>query len=235
MTLGARIKSFRNEKRITQKELADHLHVSFQTISKWENDENEPDVSSLIELSKVFGCSLDALLGENEEEQGKEKDKKEGAKENEPSKQEGDAPAPQTIVIHQKEMHVCEKCKKDIPDDELEMRPICTRHARKGRSATYRQAYYHKACLDEIVEEEKKAAVRRHMQRLHRSKVLSFGWGIAGAVVSFIIFLCVFLNDKTIHPGFAVLYAVLTAYAVFAAIYCIISGSYLGDVFIWCA
>lgn len=55
MTLGTRIKSFRNEKRITQKELADHLHVSFQTISKWENDENEPDVSSLIELSKVFG------------------------------------------------------------------------------------------------------------------------------------------------------------------------------------
>lgn len=235
MTLGARIKSFRNEKRITQKELADHLHVSFQTISKWENDENEPDVSSLIELSKVFGCSLDALLGENEEEQGKEEDKKEGAKENEPSKQEGDAPAPQTIIIHQKETHVCEKCKKDIPEDELEMRPICTRHARRGRSATYRQAYYHKTCLDEIVEEEKKAAVRKHMQRLHRSKVLSFGWGIAGAVVSFIISLCVFLNDKTIHPGFAVLYAVLTAYAVFAAIYCIISGSYLGDVFIWCA
>ena len=124
MTLGARTKLFRNGKRITQKELADHLHVSFQTISKWENDENEPDVSSLIELSKVFGCSLDALLGENEEEQGKEEDKKEGAKEGEPSKQEGDAPAPQTIVIHQKEMHVCEKCKKDIPEDELAMRPI---------------------------------------------------------------------------------------------------------------
>ena len=67
MTSGARIKSFRNQKGIRQKEPGDHLHASFQIISKWENDENEPDVSSLIELSKVFDCSLDALLGENEE------------------------------------------------------------------------------------------------------------------------------------------------------------------------
>ena len=111
MTSGARIKSFRNQKRIRQKELANHLHASFQTISKWENDENEPDVSSLIELSKVFGCSLDALVGENEEQEKKE-DKSEETKEDESSKQEGDAPAPQTIIIHQKEMHVCEKCKK---------------------------------------------------------------------------------------------------------------------------
>lgn len=111
MTSGARIKSFRNQKGIRQKELANHLHASFQTISKWENDENEPNVSSLIELSKVFACSLDALLGENEEQEKKE-DKSEETKEDESSKQEGDAPAPQTIIIHQKEMHVCEKCKK---------------------------------------------------------------------------------------------------------------------------
>lgn len=111
MTSGARIKSFRNQKRIRQKELANHLHASFQTISKWENDENEPDVSSLIELSKVFACSLDVLLGENEEQEKKE-DKSEETKEDESSKQDGDAPASQTIIIHQKEMHVCEKCKK---------------------------------------------------------------------------------------------------------------------------
>lgn len=71
MTSGARIKSFRNQKGIRQKEPGDHLHASFQIISKWENDENEPDVSSLIELSKVFACSLDALLGENEEQEKK--------------------------------------------------------------------------------------------------------------------------------------------------------------------
>ena len=111
MTSGARIKSFRNQKGIRQKEPEDHLHASFQIISKWENDENEPDVSSLIELSKVFDCSLDALFGENEEQEKKE-DKSEETKGDESYKKEGDAPASQTIIIHQKEMHVCEKCKK---------------------------------------------------------------------------------------------------------------------------
>ena len=108
--------------------------------------------------------------------------------------------------------------KKDIPEDELAMRPICTRHARKGRSSTYRQAYYRKACIDEIVEEEKRAEVRRHMQRMHRSKVLSFERGIVGAAVALINSLCVFLINKTckasIHPGFAVLYSFLMGYGI---------------------
>ena len=107
---------------------------------------------------------------------------------------------------------------KNIPEDELAMRPICTRHTRKGRSATYRQAYYRKACFDEIVEEEKRAELRRHMQRLHRSKVLSFERGIVGAAVALINSLCVFLINKirkaSIHPGFSVLYSFLMGYGI---------------------
>ena len=107
---------------------------------------------------------------------------------------------------------------KNIPEDELAMRPICTRHARKGRSATYRLAYHRKACFDEIVEEEKKAEVQRHMQRMHRSKVLPFGWGIVGAAVALINSLCVFLINETckasIHPGLAVLYSFLMGYGI---------------------
>ena len=44
MTLGQKIKKFRNEKKLTQKDIAEQLNVSFQTVSKWENDENEPDI-----------------------------------------------------------------------------------------------------------------------------------------------------------------------------------------------
>lgn len=35
MTLGAKIKKLRNEKNLTQKDLADQVHVTFQTVSKW--------------------------------------------------------------------------------------------------------------------------------------------------------------------------------------------------------
>ena len=54
MTLGQKIKKLRNEKGLTQKDLADQVHVTFQTVSKWEKDENEPDVSTLRELAKLY-------------------------------------------------------------------------------------------------------------------------------------------------------------------------------------
>lgn len=41
------IKELREEKELTQKELADLCHVSFQTISKWENGINYPDITHI--------------------------------------------------------------------------------------------------------------------------------------------------------------------------------------------
>ena len=61
MTLGQKIKKLRTEKGLTQKDLADQLHVTFQTVSKWESGTNEPDIATLKELSKFFGCSFDFL------------------------------------------------------------------------------------------------------------------------------------------------------------------------------
>ena len=72
MTLGQKIKKLRTEKNLTQKDLADQVHVTFQTVSKWEKDENEPDVSTLRELAKLFDCSLDYLLSEEDKEEEKE-------------------------------------------------------------------------------------------------------------------------------------------------------------------
>ena len=105
MTLGQKIKKFRNEKKLTQKDLADQLNVSFQTVSKWENDENEPDIYTLKELSKTFNCSLDCLLS-NEEDNKEVSETKEESKEVPVNKE--------TIVIHQKEIHTCAKCGKNI-------------------------------------------------------------------------------------------------------------------------
>lgn len=54
MTLGQKIKKFRNEKKLTQKDIAEQLNVSFQTVSKWENDENEPDIYTLKNYRKYL-------------------------------------------------------------------------------------------------------------------------------------------------------------------------------------
>lgn len=66
MKLGANLQYLRKlHGNMTQEKLAERMGVSRQTISKWETDEAIPDVEKLIELSRVFSCTLDALLKEN--------------------------------------------------------------------------------------------------------------------------------------------------------------------------
>lgn len=62
MNIGAKIKLLRKEKKITQEELAEYLHISSQAISKWETGASSPDIDLLPKLAIFFGTSLDHLL-----------------------------------------------------------------------------------------------------------------------------------------------------------------------------
>ena len=64
MTLGEKIARQRKELNYTQEQLADILGVSRQSISKWESDIVYPETDKLIELGKLFDCSMDYLLKE---------------------------------------------------------------------------------------------------------------------------------------------------------------------------
>ena len=64
MTLGEKIAKQRKELNYTQEQLADILGVSRQSISKWESDIAYPETDKLIELGKLFDCSMDYLLKE---------------------------------------------------------------------------------------------------------------------------------------------------------------------------
>ena len=57
------IKELREKKGLTQKELAELMQVSFQTISKWENGVNFPDITHIPRLADIFGVSADIILG----------------------------------------------------------------------------------------------------------------------------------------------------------------------------
>ena len=61
--IGENIKKLRKAKRMTQKEVANQLNVTPQTISKWERNISYPDLDMLVKLSKLFHISTDALLG----------------------------------------------------------------------------------------------------------------------------------------------------------------------------
>ncbi len=56
------IKRLRNEKGITQEELAEMLYVSRQSVSSWENDRTQPDIEMLGKLSELFEVSIEELI-----------------------------------------------------------------------------------------------------------------------------------------------------------------------------
>lgn len=57
------LKKLRNEKGITQKELADLVHVERSTIAGWETKDRMPDILLLINTADIFDTTLDELVG----------------------------------------------------------------------------------------------------------------------------------------------------------------------------
>ena len=62
-TMGQIIKNLRKGRGFTQEELAERLGVTYQTISKWENDSGMPDISQIVPLATIFDVSTDFLFG----------------------------------------------------------------------------------------------------------------------------------------------------------------------------
>lgn len=63
MTIGSEIARYRKEKGMTQEALAQTLGVTNQAVSKWESDQNFPDVTLLPRIADLFEISLDTLFG----------------------------------------------------------------------------------------------------------------------------------------------------------------------------
>lgn len=66
LKIGKTIKRLRTEKGITQEELANFIGISYQAISKWENDQTTPDILILPKLAVYFGVTIDALFSIND-------------------------------------------------------------------------------------------------------------------------------------------------------------------------
>lgn len=64
-TMGQIIRRLRKERNLTQEELAELLGITFQAVSKWENNTGMPDISQVIPLAHLFGVTTDTLFGNN--------------------------------------------------------------------------------------------------------------------------------------------------------------------------
>lgn len=62
MNIGEQLQQLRNNKNVTQAEVAEELIVSRQTISSWENGKSYPDIEMLIHLSEYYHVTIDELI-----------------------------------------------------------------------------------------------------------------------------------------------------------------------------
>ena len=58
------IKNQRTKKGLTQKDLADRLHVTPQAISRWEKGDVEPSLGTVKDMAEIFEISVDELLND---------------------------------------------------------------------------------------------------------------------------------------------------------------------------
>lgn len=70
MKLCEKLYELRRAAGLSQEELAERLNVSRQAVSKWENGAAQPELSKLVELSRLYGVSVDELLSLEEAEKG---------------------------------------------------------------------------------------------------------------------------------------------------------------------
>lgn len=63
MTFGSRLKKLRQNYNMTQQDLATAIRLSKANVSKYESDQIQPSMETLVMISELFHVSVDYLLG----------------------------------------------------------------------------------------------------------------------------------------------------------------------------
>ncbi len=216
MTLGTNIRKFRNGKDMTQKDLADKLHVTPQAVSRWEADEVEPSIDTLKQMASLFGCSMDDLFGL------------------EVKKEPTPIPEPEVIekVVYTEAkpaLGVCDDCKKIIKDP-LDYFKVEKRH-RVGRGTTTSTHILCANCNKKYEEEQQAIKDRQESERkkeIYHRRVHSFVWPTLLAIILIVIGIVSFVNGKTSDGVFFIIGAVF-GYLLSATL--ILDNTFVSEVF----
>lgn len=67
MTFAEKLIALRKKQGLSQEQLAEQLNVSRQSVSKWESQQSLPETIKIIQMSEIFGVSIDQLLKDDAE------------------------------------------------------------------------------------------------------------------------------------------------------------------------
>ena len=220
-TIGEKITSLRKEKNLTQSELGEALCVSPQAVSKWERDQAQPDIDTLVRMATLFGVSMDELLKGTP---APEKEEKEEVREA--------PPAQEPEVKQAVPIGMCMSCGRTLFEGDVgENKPVllCKRclEQKKQRQIKEKEEAAKAAAREQAAERHKKRLAEEEERKERRR---GFIWGGIAAVVFLIISLCAVPRDNL---ATYIVIAVCGTYAVFATVAQCLWDSYLTDVFLW--
>ncbi len=213
MEFGEKLKEMRNERGMTQRELAEALHVSFQTVSKWESGINEPDFATLKELAKILSTTTSELLGE------------------ESSVSEVDKPKDDFLGycdICNKEIHKKDKkhsVEKKSPNGIKETVLICDSCFKKREEETNER-------IKEINASIKKDEQKKSSFSFVSGKKSLIGGIIAGIIGAITILVLAIMNYSQVGILWTILGPILGGYALLSTIYCLFSYTYISEIFV---
>lgn len=212
MSVGESIKIHRSKAGLTQKDLSEKLNVSFQTVSKWENDTNEPDLSTLRAMCEIFGCTIDELINENNE------DNNEVTKS--PFSNQIKCDDCEEVILS--EYHPIKRKGNNGEVIDVKLCDECYKKFQEEQDKEAKEIYASFPTEKEVKKTE-----------FHRTGKKAIVWGSIAGILTFITLLVVcIVNVKVVGVGLTIFLPILGGYTMLATIYCLVRSSFISDVFI---
>lgn len=221
--LSDNIKKLRTEKNLTQKDLANKLHVTSQAVSRWEKGEVEPSVSTIGEMAKIFEVTVDEIISGQNKQQHKNVPP--------PPPPKIETKVEKEIVVKETKpvLAVCEKCNKPIYNgDEIVREYVGGGYGRHGHRSSARQRVICKDCDNQ----ERQASIKSEIEcrKSQRKKSYIYSGIYSSVVLLLMIFVLVF--DETSKNDF-IPYAIALPILTFTFSSCIyLSNNFVGHMFL---
>ena len=202
------IKELRKQKGLTQKELADLLHVTSQAVSRWENGDVEPSVDTISNMAEICEVTTDEIIG------GPEKK----------PKPEVITEVQEKIVVEQGKpvLTICEQCKRPIYESE----EIVTQTRRHGRSPSTTH-YICTDCDNKIKKEQKQKAIEYGISQRKKSFIYS-------SIIAVIVLISGIIFETTQKgDGGMIALVILLPILTYTFVSCMfLKNNFIGDTFI---
>lgn len=225
MGIGSKIKEYRTKAGLTQKDLADELHVTYQAVSRWENDDAEPSFDMLKDMCRILNCSTDDLF-----------EIKKAAEEEE--KIEVQPQIIERVIVKETEqkpvLGVCEQCNKPIYEANNLFRVDESYSVRTGRTThlEHRQRILCNECNEIRLLQEKRIEEQRknnELLDLKKKRIHSFIWPSLIAILFFVISITSFVNGN-VDAGVVCLVLAVLGYTFSATM--ILNNTFIPDLWL---